>query len=213
MTTIESKTKVNATQETRTVGLREVLRRPHYRVGTGIDDHRIETPEDAIKNERKVKPVILSGKLITNSYSIDANSDGDVVYHAVMNALLQADGKRDIGYYFPDKKGGEWTDKNSDVMVRMVMDMIKQDGYRVNNAGVMITCNKIIRLNAHIEDMRVNLADLLEVRDLSCIAIGATSGENLTEVARGKGISALSTAMLIREQRKWFYDMFSALRN
>lgn len=173
------------------------------RVGFGNDGHRIEDPEEAAQDGRKAKPIVLAGRLVSDGFSVVANSDGDVVYHAVMNAILLAAGKRDIGYYFPDTKGAGWTDAKSGDMIKVVMGIIEQDGWTVNNATVSITAGAP-KLKGHIDVMRSNLARALGIdleADPSRIGIGATTGENLSQAARKEGIHADAIVTLLRTKK------------
>lgn len=77
-----------------------MIKKPTYLVGCGSDDHKIT--KKVIKVSGKIKPLILAGKVVSKDYSPIAHSNGDVVYHAVSNALFLAIGERDIGYHFPD---------------------------------------------------------------------------------------------------------------
>ncbi len=177
-----------------------ILKNQQMSVGYGNDDHRIETPEKVTAESRQIKPVKLAGVIVSTEYSIDANSDGDLVYHTVMNGLLGASGKRDIGYHFPDAKDAGYTNANSADLMGQVMGWVKADGWRVNNVVVAITAGKP-RLKNYIEEMRTNLANALEI-DLKTdpwrVAIHATTGEKLSEVAKGNGIHADATVFLLR---------------
>lgn len=201
-----------------------------FRVGFGNDDHAIvlrtkanehnevfrkmkagEVTEQEAKTILKVdkvkeipiKPIIISGVRVDleEKYTVKANSDGDVVYHAVMNAILLGTGNRDIGYHFPDTGTSEWTNVDSAKMVAIVMSKIKEHGWSVNNATVMVTAGAP-RLKSYIEEMRTNLAKVLEIdlqTNQSRIGIGATTGEDLSQVARKEGIHADAVVSLFRE--------------
>ncbi len=162
-----------------------------FLVGCGSDDHRIS--KVPIYGASTLKPLILAGEIISTHFTPIAHSDGDVVYHAIMNAIFLALGERDIGVHFPD------TDKRylglrSIKMLAQVVDMMKERGYLVNNVSVMITAGEP-KINPHIVKMRRNVAEALSI-DERYVGIGATTGEKLTAHGRGEGINAISTVLL-----------------
>lgn len=162
-----------------------------FLIGLGSDDHRIsKTPIYGAANS---KPLILAGEVVSTHFTPIAHSDGDVVYHAIMNAIFLALGERDIGVHFPD------TDKKylglrSTKMLSQVVDMMKGRGYLVNNISIMITAGEP-KINPHIVKMRRNVAEALGI-DEKYVGIGATTGEKLTAHGRGEGINAISTVLL-----------------
>jgi len=184
------------------------LERVERSTRTGEDDHRIMSVERALKHNEKykddpkkqitIKPVILAGATMTTDYVVLANSDGDVVFHSLINAVFSAAGKRDIGFHFPDKANGPWTGVNSEQLVKLTMGEIRADGWSVESVGVSITSNKIIRINPKFDEMRENINRVFEVMKPDLTAIHATSGEGLSLVSRGHGIHVLGTATLVR---------------
>lgn len=166
--------------------------KPKYKTGHGEDDHRIT--EEEITENGKRKPLIVAGKIVSDKLSPIAHSDGDVVYHALVNALLLGVGKRDIGFYFPDNDPAN-SNKDSISFVKFAMDVVRSEGYEVNNATVMITAKRP-KMSPHVGDMTSNLATLLGV-NTGCVGIGATTGEGLSDQGRGGGIHA-SVVVLLR---------------
>ena len=165
--------------------------KPAYLTGLGIDDHRI-TKNSSIASA-KMKPLILAGVTVSKEYSPIAHSDGDVVYHAISNAMFLAVGERDIGYHFPD------TDPNysgipGKKLLEYALGIVEKAGYSVNNVTVMITAGQP-RISPHVESMKKNTAKILKVSP-SCIGIGATSGESLSDQVRGKGINVMALVCL-----------------
>ncbi len=158
-----------------------------FLVGFGSDDHKI------IRNDGKLKPLKLAGVVVSSEYSPIAHSDGDVVWHAVANALLLAIGERDIGVHFPDTDP-DYEGIEGGRMLAFAVEKVGRAGYRVNNLAVMITAGKP-RLSSHIGSMRANTARLLGV-DVKNIGIGATTGEGLSEHGRGKGINVMAQVLL-----------------
>jgi 2-C-methyl-D-erythritol 2,4-cyclodiphosphate synthase len=162
--------------------------KPEYLIGIGSDDHRI------IKSHSlRAKPLILAGKIVSTKYTPIAHSDGDVVYHALTNSMLLAIGSRDIGQHFPDTKP-QWANANSADLLKEAFKLVGKKGYEVNNATIMITAGKP-RLADHVDDMRRNIAGIIKI-DPILIGIGVTTGENLSDHAKGKGINAIAQIML-----------------
>ncbi len=165
--------------------------RPAYLIGNGSDDHRIE-PNDGSR-----KPLKLAGVVVSDGYTPVAHSDGDVVYHALANALLLAIGERDIGFHFPDTDP-DYEGIEGGRLLGFVMGKVREAGYAVSNATVMITAGRP-RLSGHIDRMRKNVATALGV-DEGSVGIGATTGEGLSEHGKGRGINAAANVMLRRSE-------------
>ncbi len=168
---------------------------PEYLIGYGSDDHRI----NQVRGTRNQKPLILGNTIVSKEFSPVAHSDGDVVAHAISNALFLAVGERDVGYHFPD------TDPNyagieGSKLLRYAMNKVDSAGYRVNNITVMITAGRP-RLSPYIEKMKTRIAKTLSIK-ASQVGIGATTGEGLTEHGRGKGINAVAMVSLRKKDRR-----------
>jgi 2-C-methyl-D-erythritol 2,4-cyclodiphosphate synthase len=146
--------------------------KPLFLVGCGSDDHKI------IKNRNnasdKPRPLVLAGNVVSEEHSPVAHSDGDAVYHAIINALLLAIGERDIGYYFPDTDP-KYEGISSEKMLKQVMAFIEKRGYAVNNVTVMITA-KEPKIGPHVEKMKRSISEALGI-DESYVGVGATRGE------------------------------------
>ena len=167
-------------------------KRPLHLVGCGLDSHEI------IKNlgneSAKAKPLMLGGKVVSEAYCPVAHSDGDSVYHAIVNALLLALGERDIGYHFPD------TDPNysgvaSEKMLKRALEFVKDRKYAVNNVTVMITAAEP-KIGPHVDDMKSNIAMILGI-DKEQVGIGATRGEGLSKQDGVMGIQTVAMVSLI----------------
>lgn len=157
------------------------------RVGIGEDIHRFV----------KGKQLVLGGVKIPFDKGLLAHSDGDVVYHAVSDALLGSLALGDIGHYFrtDDPK---WENADSENIVLAVMKMVKSKGYKVGNLDVVILAEKP-KLAPSLLEMRGNLARLLEV-DVSRIGIQAGTDEGLGEVGREEGIRAKAAVLVCKER-------------
>lgn len=148
-----------------------------FRVGFGIDSHAFEETEG--------KPLILGGIVFQGEKGLKAHSDGDVVLHALFNAISSAIGGRSIGYYFPDSRP-ENKGADSRKFIEKALEMMKEKGFRLNNLGIMIECLKP-KIEPKADEMKESLSRLLGL-DKERISIIATTGEGLTSFGQGKGI-------------------------
>jgi 2-C-methyl-D-erythritol 2,4-cyclodiphosphate synthase len=157
----------------------------NIRVGTGFDAHAYG-PGDS---------VALGGLRIAHTRGVVAHSDGDVLLHALCDALLGAMGLGDIGQHFPDSDP-QWKGVHSDRFVTAVMQMLKQRGYAVGNADITLLA-QLPRIAAHRDAIRLRIAQLLEV-DASQVCIKATTTEYLGFIGRSEGLAALATVLITR---------------
>jgi len=156
------------------------------RVGIGQDSHRFM--------RKGKKRLVLGGVIIPDEEGLEGNSDGDVVLHAIFNALSQAIGKRSIGVY-SDKMCRQGI-KDSREYLKLALKMVKGSGYRINNIGVTIEAKKP-RIEPYVGDMKKSIADILMVTQ-DMIGITATSGEDLTAFGKGMGIQVFAIATVVR---------------
>ena len=157
-----------------------------FRVGTGFDVH-------ALVEKRSL---ILAGVQIPYEKGLLGHSDADVALHALMDALLGAAGKGDIGKYFPDTDV-KYKGADSRRLLRVVVEMLRQDGWQVNNVDVTIIAQRP-KLAPFIATMRELVAkDLGIMKD--AVNIKATTTEKLGFTGRGEGIAAEAVASIIRE--------------
>lgn len=155
----------------------------NIRIGIGEDIHRLV----------EGRPLILGGVEIPFEKGLEAHSDGDVVYHAVSDALLGALALGDIGKYFKTDDP-KWDNAPSKLILAEVVKMIEERGYKVSNIDVTLSCQEP-HLGKHIEAMRVNLAFLLHV-DSTCIGLQAMTNEGLDAVGRCEAIRANAAVLL-----------------
>jgi 2-C-methyl-D-erythritol 2,4-cyclodiphosphate synthase len=155
------------------------------RIGTGYDVHAFG-PGDH---------VMLGGARIAHTHGLVAHSDGDVLIHAVCDALLGALALGDIGKHFPP--GDErWRGVDSRELLRAVNAMLLERGWRVGNIDSVVVC-EAPRLAAHIDAMRAHLAADLGVA-IDAVGVKATTSEKLGFTGRGEGIAAQAVALLER---------------
>ena len=135
---------------------------------------------------------VLAGVAIPSKVGELAHSDGDVVYHAVSEAILGALALGDLGKHFPATD--EYKDIDSSFIVKKVVFMMLKKGYVVNNVDVSITLEKP-KLKPYILDMRKNLATLLNV-DVDDVSVKAGTNEGLDEIGQGKAVKAEAIVLL-----------------
>jgi 2-C-methyl-D-erythritol 2,4-cyclodiphosphate synthase len=155
------------------------------RVGQGIDVHASGEGDH----------VILGGVRIAHSQGVVAHSDGDVVIHALCDALLGAMGDGDIGVHFPDTDP-RYRGADSRVFLRVVAERMKAAGLHLVNADVTVLA-EAPRVAAHRGAMAANLAADLGVAP-GAINIKATTTERLGFIGRKEGLAAMATVLLGR---------------
>jgi 2-C-methyl-D-erythritol 2,4-cyclodiphosphate synthase len=158
------------------------------RIGMGYDVHQLA----------KGYKLWIGGIEIPYEKGSVGHSDGDVLIHAICDALLGALNLRDIGYHFPDTdpalKGID-----SKILLKKTIKIIRENGYDLGNMDATI-CLQKPKINLHIPKMQEVLASVMDV-DISRVSIKATTTEKLGFVGEGKGISAYAT-VLINERRR-----------
>jgi len=155
------------------------------RIGHGYDVHAFE-PGDH---------VTLGGVRIQHTQGIKAHSDGDVVLHALCDALLGALGLGDIGQHFPDSDP-RWKDANSRVFLCHCAQLLREHHYRLVNADITVLA-EAPRLGTHRAQMRANIAADLEATP-DRVNIKATTSEGLGALGRGEGLAAHAVVLLAR---------------
>jgi 2-C-methyl-D-erythritol 2,4-cyclodiphosphate synthase len=153
------------------------------RIGYGYDVHAFEAGDH----------VTLGGVRIAHSRGIKAHSDGDVVLHALCDALLGALGQGDIGQHFPDSDP-RWKAADSRVFLRHCAQLLHQHDFRLVNADITVLA-EAPRLGTHRAQMRANMAaDLGTTPDR--INVKATTSEGLGALGRGEGLAAHAVVLL-----------------
>lgn len=155
----------------------------NIRIGQGVDVHAFG-PGDKI---------VIGGVVIPHSHRLIAHSDGDVLLHALSDALLGAAALGDIGQHFPDHDP-QYANADSRALLRLVMAKIKARHWRVVNADMTIIAQKP-RMATYIPYMRKNIAEDLQV-SVDQINVKATTTEKLGFTGREEGITALACVLL-----------------
>lgn len=158
-----------------------------FRTGLGLDVHAFG-PGDH---------VVIGGVRIPHSHGLVAHSDGDVLIHALCDALLGALALGDIGQHFPPGDP-RWAGVDSRELLRAVVAMIRARGWCVGNVDAVVVCERP-RLLAHVAEMRARLASDLRI-EVDQVGIKATTSEKLGFTGRGEGIAAQAVVLLARAE-------------
>ena len=153
------------------------------RIGQGFDAHAF----------RDGGRLVLGGVGIPSERSLEAHSDGDVVLHAVCDALLGAAGLGDIGGHFPPSDP-TWKGIDSRLLLRRCLELVASECYRVVNVDITIIA-QAPRLAPYVETMRTHIAADLQVNTRQ-VNVKATTTEHLGFTGREEGIAALAIILL-----------------
>lgn len=150
--------------------------------GIGQDVHRFCTTGNSI---------VLGGITIPAKYALDAHSDGDVLVHAIMDALLSAAGLADIGQHFPNTDP-KYKDCSSLMLLQEVYTLLQKKGFFVTHISASILAEHP-KLNPYIAQMKDNIAKILQI-EANKIGITVTTTEKLGAIGRGEGIFVTAIA-------------------
>ncbi len=156
---------------------------PAERAGFGVDTHAFGEGDH----------IVLGGVRIPHTRGLVAHSDGDVLVHALMDALLSAAGLRDIGHYFPDTDA-RFAGADSMALLAEVVRLVKEQGFAPKNVSLTILAQKP-RLAPHIGAMKENLAAALSLPP-DAVGIAAGTNEHLGYVGEEKGITCFALVLL-----------------
>jgi 2-C-methyl-D-erythritol 4-phosphate cytidylyltransferase/2-C-methyl-D-erythritol 2,4-cyclodiphosphate synthase len=153
------------------------------RIGSGFDVHAFGAGDF----------VMLGGVRVPYGRGVVAHSDGDVILHALCDALLGAAGLGDIGQHFRDDDP-QWRGADSKGFVRGVLKMLGERNFKVLNADITVLA-EAPRLSKHREEIRRSIAELLEVPP-DCVNVKATTTEKMGFLGRGEGLAAQAVVLL-----------------
>ncbi len=157
----------------------------NIRIGHGFDVHRFTEGDH----------VTLGGVKIAHNKALEAHSDGDVVIHAICDALLGAIAAGDIGRHFPDTDS-QYKNIDSCVLLEKVYQQVLQQGYKLGNIDVTVIAQAPV-LSKHVPLMCQRLAEVLKVSD-GQINIKATTTEHLGYIGREEGIAVHSVVIVCK---------------
>jgi len=156
------------------------------RIGQGIDVHAFGAGDH----------VMLGGVLVPHDRGIEAHSDGDVVIHALCDAMLGALALGDIGRHFPPSDP-QWKGADSRSFLRHCNALIRGNGgWRVGNADITVICERP-KVGPHADAMRLLIAADLGI-DTDAVSVKATTSEKLGFTGRGEGIAAQAVVLLVQ---------------
>ena len=154
-----------------------------FRVGFGYDSHRFAPG----------RPLVIGGIVIPYELGLAAHSDGDVLIHAVCDALLGAAGLKDIGTYFPDTDPA-YKNADSTLLLSKVVDLVSEKGFVVNNLDCTLVLERP-KMKPHIDDIIAKLSQLLRC-DSERVAVKAKTNEKMGFTGAGEGIAAVAAVTL-----------------
>jgi 2-C-methyl-D-erythritol 2,4-cyclodiphosphate synthase len=157
------------------------------RVGLGKDIHRLVSG----------RPFLLGGVEIPHTQGESGHSDGDVLIHAIIDALLGAAGLADIGELFPGSP--EWKDADSKKLLSIAWDMVKKEGWRIVNIDCVVCC-EAPKILLHRDAIRKSLASILQIASSHVFVKGKTA-EGLGDLGRGEAVEALALCLLEKTER------------
>ena len=155
------------------------------RIGHGFDVHAFGDGDH----------VMLGGVRVAHDCGVLAHSDGDVVLHALCDAMLGALALGDIGIHFPPSDA-RWKDTDSRAFVRHCDALIRERGWRVGNCDITVVCERP-KVGPHAQSMREVIADDLGI-DIDAVSVKATTTETLGFTGRREGIAAQAVCLLVR---------------
>jgi len=162
------------------------------RIGHGVDIHQFE---DNI-------PFILGGIPIKASFGIKGHSDGDVLIHSLVDALLGSLSLGDIGTYFPSNDS-KWKNCSSDLFLKTVLKKILNLNYQISNIDITIILQEP-HLSSYIDLIKKNLANLM-ILNKNQISIKATTADYLGFVGKKRGVAATASVLIYRNANENSY--------
>ena len=157
-----------------------------FRIGHGYDVHALA----------EGLPLVLGGVGIEHDKGCVAHSDGDVVIHALCDALLGAAALGDIGLHFPDTSD-DFKGIDSKILLRRVAELLRREGYEIGNVDCTIRMQRP-KLRPHIDAMRAAMAEAMGV-ETDRVSVKATTTERLGFEGREEGVSVSAVALIYRE--------------
>ena len=155
------------------------------RVGIGSDAHRFADG----------RPLVLGGVVVDHPLGLAGHSDGDVLSHAVVDAVLGAAGLGDIGTHFASTDD-RWRDASSDRFLERARELVDGAGMRIVNVDAVVICESP-RISPFREKMQASIASSLGL-DPTAVSVKGTTTDAMGSTGRGEGIAAIAVALLQR---------------
>ena len=166
---------------------------PHaLRIGHGYDLHRLEPPPP----NGHGRPFVLAGVRFDHPVGPVGHSDGDAVYHAIVDALMGALGLPDIGQFFPDNDP-KWDGQDSEVFLEAARARVAEAGYAVVTLDMTVICERP-KLSPRKTEMMANIARVLGI-ELGQVNLKGKTHEKVDAVGEGRAIEVHVVALLARE--------------
>ncbi|MGH8033204.1 MAG: 2-C-methyl-D-erythritol 2,4-cyclodiphosphate synthase [Luteimonas sp.] len=156
----------------------------NIRIGQGFDVHAFGDGDH----------VMLGGVRVAHARGVLAHSDGDVVLHALCDAMLGALALGDIGMHFPPSDA-QWKGADSRALLRRCNELLRARGWRVGNADITVICERP-KIAPHAQTMRETIAADLDV-SVDAVSVKATTSERLGFTGREEGIAAQAVCLLV----------------
>jgi 2-C-methyl-D-erythritol 2,4-cyclodiphosphate synthase len=157
-----------------------------YRIGIGYDIHRL------IEGRK----LFLGGVYVPYAKGLLGHSDGDVLLHAVCDALLGAAAQGDIGELFPDTDP-KYRDISSTELLKIVADKVRKKGFAINNIDAVVLLQEP-RLTSLKKQMQTTLAQILDLKK-DCVGIKAKTNEGLGEIGAKRAVACYAAVMLVSD--------------
>jgi 2-C-methyl-D-erythritol 2,4-cyclodiphosphate synthase len=157
-----------------------------FKIGFGYDVHQLADGES----------LIIGGATIPHSKGTIAHSDGDVLIHAICDAMLGAANLRDIGYQFPDTSL-EYKNIDSKILLKKTAELLREKGYEIGNIDSTLALQKP-KIKDYILEMQETLSSVLGI-PADDISVKATTTERLGFEGREEGVSAYATVLIYKE--------------
>ena len=158
-----------------------------FRIGQGIDTHQLVDGY----------ALVIGGVSIPFEKGSKGHSDGDVLLHAIVDALLGSISLGDIGQHFPSSDD-RWKDANSSVFLSHTYSLLNEARYKIQNIDATIMLQEP-HISEYIPKMRANIATILQM-DKDSVSVKATTSDHLGYCGRGEGISATAIALVLKEE-------------
>ncbi|MBC8312170.1 MAG: 2-C-methyl-D-erythritol 2,4-cyclodiphosphate synthase [Candidatus Marinimicrobia bacterium] len=157
-----------------------------FRIGQGVDTHQLVEGYE----------LIIGGVSVPFEKGSKGHSDGDVLLHAIVDALLGAVSMGDIGQHFPSSDD-QWKDANSSKFLSHTNSLVLDAGYKIQNIDATVTLQEP-HISDYIPQMKTNIATILQI-DEGSVSVKATTSDHLGYCGRGEGISATAITLVSKE--------------
>jgi 2-C-methyl-D-erythritol 2,4-cyclodiphosphate synthase len=155
------------------------------RIGIGLDVHALEAG----------RRLVLGGVEIPHTAGLAGHSDGDALVHAIVDALLGAAARGDIGQWFPSSDQ-RWAGADSVLMLQHVVETLRSEGWAIGNVDAIVIA-QVPRIGPHVAAMRERLSAALGI-PIDSVSVKATTTDHLGALGRAEGIAAQAVALLAR---------------